>query len=496
MRILHIGQHHERVGGAEVLREQVLVGLSERGYVNGFFGGSTQLSFQDGDRFVVRRPEYDPEVLIRDGRFQMELARCLASFRPDVVHLHQVSGLPVDLYAQLGETGLPIVETIYDYGHFCPNSWSVHGNGQPCESGAGAECFRHQCHKNYPFHAGTVWTTMSRLKYVREWVDVLVCPTADLVRRFGEAGFTEVQQHSYYPSTAGLAPRALAERAPDRLLVVARLVREKGVGVALEAFARIATRRPAAHLAVVGEGPEREALERRAVRLGIADRVQFLGHLSLEQTHAQMREARVLIVPSIWMEALPLVTFDADALGLPIVATSLGGLPGAVDPARNGLLVEPGNSQAIAEAVEKILGDPAIEAKFAAYGTDRPSAPGPSQYLDGLEQAYCRARELGAAREPGQRGSVDLDERVLLDQVMRHAGSLEKAIAVRGPAQPLVRLRLLARRVAGKALERARGLLRGPTPAGAGEVDPSPDQGKRPAQNRPAGQSNLDRRRA
>ena len=168
-----------------------------------------------------------------------------------------------------------------------------------------------------------------------------------------------------------------------------------------------------------------------------------MGHLDLPDTHAQMREAQALLVPSIWMEALPLITFDADALGLPIVAHAVGGLPEAVDAGRNGLLVQPGNPDALAAAIREVVTDPHRQAHFASHGPERVARCSPGSYLDGLEKAYLRARERAASRSPGPRGSIDLDQRVLLDRVMRHAGGMEKSLASQasGSWDPIAKLR-------------------------------------------------------
>ena len=464
MRILHIGQHFEAVGGAEVHRDQVMASLAARGHQNAFFGTSPRVSLRERQRRVVRRPAYDPERLASDWRLQRELARLIGEFQPDLVHLHQVPGLPLELYTDLGNSGLPLVETIYDYGILCPNSWAVHGDGRPCQSGPGAECFRHGCTKNYPFNPGSVLAASARLRLVRGTVDLLIAPTQHLRARLEAAGMAAVETLPYYPAArlrAG-APPSAREREPI-VLVVARLEREKGVHVLLEAFARLAAREPQARLEVIGDGPERVGLEQRVARLGLETRVTFRGATDVETVRERMSSARLLAIPSIWMEALPLVTFDANAAGLPIVAHSIGGLPEAVADGESGTLVPVGDAQAFADAMQRLLNDDVTWTRFSRAGIERGHGFTQQMHLDGLERCYRRALELATARGARRTLAMDEDERVLLDAVLRHCGSMEKELASlqQGWSGKLIQAQRRGRRLARKLTERLARLLGG-----------------------------------
>jgi glycosyltransferase involved in cell wall biosynthesis len=471
MRILHIGQHHELVGGAEVHREQVMAALAARGHQNAFFGTSLRVSLRERTRRVVRRPAYDPERLASDWRLQRELGRLIADFEPELVHLHQVPGLPLELYSDLAASGLPIVETIYDYGLLCPNSWAVHGDGRPCQSGPGAECFRHGCTKNYPFNPGSVLAASARLKLVRGAVDVLIAPTEHLRSRLLAAGMCEVVSLPYYPVAKARRgePPAAQEREP-LVLVVARLEREKGVHTLVEAFARLAALEPSARLEVIGDGPERTGLEQRLARLGLEARVLFRGATDIETVRERMAHARLLAIPSIWMEALPLVTFDANAAGLPIVAHSIGGLPEAVADGDSGLLVPVGDAEAFAAAMRRLLTDEVTWTRFSRAGAQRGARFTEQMHLDGIERCYRRALDLAAARLGQRPAPMEEDERVLLDAVLRHCGSLEKELnsLQQGWSGKLIQWQRRGRRMARKLAERIERLVAG-RPAARGE---------------------------
>lgn len=142
-------------------------------------------------------------------------------------------------------------------------------------------------------------------------------------------------------------PRAVPH--PVRALVVAGLHERKGVGLLLEALARVAQMPgcPRIELDVGGDGPLRGRLAEQAAQLGLI--VRFHGHLGAPQVAALMREADMFVLPSL-SENLPVVLLEAMASGLPIVATDVGGVAEIVVEG-TGRVVEPGVVGALAEAV-------------------------------------------------------------------------------------------------------------------------------------------------
>ena len=150
------------------------------------------------------------------------------------------------------------------------------------------------------------------------------------------------------------------------LLTLASLVPRKGLDVLLDAFARLGER--GATLLVAGEGPERAGLEEHARRAGIAGRVRFLGRR--EDAPRLLAACDVFVLPSR-REGLGVAALEAMAAGVAVVATRVGGLGEAVEDGRSGRLVEPGDPEALARALEELLGDDALRARLAAAGPAR-----------------------------------------------------------------------------------------------------------------------------
>lgn len=157
------------------------------------------------------------------------------------------------------------------------------------------------------------------------------------------------------------------EEGPPRILTVAHLYPRKGVATLLRAFAKISTN---ATLRIVGTGPERNRLEHLAQTLNLTDRTHFLGHLPLRELVTEYRNATLFALPTE-QEGFGIVFLEAMASSLPVVAVRAGAVPEVVADVVTALLVDPGNEPALANALERLLRDPALRAKLGIAGRER-----------------------------------------------------------------------------------------------------------------------------
>jgi glycosyltransferase involved in cell wall biosynthesis len=131
---------------------------------------------------------------------------------------------------------------------------------------------------------------------------------------------------------------------------LARLVEGKGISFLLEAFELIAQKYANCQLKIGGNGPEREVYRTLASGLGVADKVVWLGTLSRQQALDEFQNCDAFILPSLH-ENLPLVLIEALACGKPLIGTYCGGSESIINE-KNGLVVEPGNVDALYKAME------------------------------------------------------------------------------------------------------------------------------------------------
>ena len=170
-----------------------------------------------------------------------------------------------------------------------------------------------------------------------------------------------------YAAADPAAVAAIRARHGDRIvLAVGRLVYYKGLEFLIRAMPNVR-----GHALIVGQGPMRDALAAEANALGVADRVTFLGHVP--DTRPYYHAARVFALPShLRSEAFGIVQLEAMAAGLPVVNTRIpSGVPGVSVHGETGLTVPPADPAALADAVNRLLDDPALATRLGAAGRQR-----------------------------------------------------------------------------------------------------------------------------
>lgn len=175
---------------------------------------------------------------------------------------------------------------------------------------------------------------------------------------------------------------------PVRLLAVGRLTAQKGVDVLLDALAQPGLKR--AVLDVVGDGDWRGRLEAQAERLGLAERVNFLGWRDRDALAAVYRAADVFVLPSR-DEGMPNVLLEAMASGLPAAASRVAGAEDLVAEGETGFLVRPEDPGALAAALKRLVDDAALRRAMGAQGRARAEnlfswRAAAAAYLDLLER--------------------------------------------------------------------------------------------------------------
>lgn len=151
-------------------------------------------------------------------------------------------------------------------------------------------------------------------------------------------------------------PGALPASRERPLLYFGRLVSEKGIWVLLKALQQQTSGR---ELWMAGEGPLRAEIEEFLPRMHAGRTVRLLGYVPQAELRDVLLQASAVVVPSIWQEPLGLVVLEALACGLPVIATSVGGIPEMIIDGEHGFLVRENDPAALAAAIDRLLGDEA-----------------------------------------------------------------------------------------------------------------------------------------
>jgi len=162
------------------------------------------------------------------------------------------------------------------------------------------------------------------------------------------------------PEVSSTPPGAL------NLVAVGRLSAENGFAGLLDALASLGEA-SGVHLRLVGDGPLRAELEAQAARLGLEQKVAFLGRLPEAETLAAIAASDTLVLSS-FMEGLPIVLMEALALGKPVIASRVAGIPELVRDGETGLLFSPSKWDELAAAIRTLATDPALRRRMGTEG--------------------------------------------------------------------------------------------------------------------------------
>ena len=313
---------------------------------------------------------------------------------PDVCHAHNVyHHLSPSILAVIHGRGVPLVMTLHDLKLACP-AYSMLARDGVCERCRGGRLFNvltQRCMKGSALLSLLVMFESYLHRFLGSYVDNVdrfLVPSRFYLEKFVEWGFDRAQ-FRYLPNFVDSQRYEPAFEPGRRFAYVGRLSREKGVATLIEAAALAGV-----PLDIVGTGRAEHGL--RALAEQRSADVRFHGYQSGQALHAAIAGARAVVVPSEWYENAPLTVLEAYALGKPVIASAIGGLPELVEEGETGWTFEPGSAEALAErlALVAALDDTGVErvGKSARRRVVRDF--GPERYLDGIRDVYC---ELGVA---------------------------------------------------------------------------------------------------
>lgn len=206
----------------------------------------------------------------------------------------------------------------------------------------------------------------------------------DLISRFGATDVVVVPNGTEQARSSDSVARRHTVQGAKQVVAVGRMVEVKGFDLLLHAFATVD---PPHRLVLVGEGPERSALEALALELGIGDRVDFPGRLEGSEVLRVMQESNAVVVPSR-REAFGIVVLEAWTSGTPLIATSRGGPRDIVTDEVDGLIVDPEDLCALARAICRVFEDEDLADRLASTGRLRVQSYTWEAVVDRYEEIY------------------------------------------------------------------------------------------------------------
>jgi len=323
-----------------------------------------------------------------------KVGRLLDRVEPDVCHAHNVyHHLTPSILAAIHGRGVPLVMTLHDLKLACPAYSMLARDGvcERCRDGHLFHVLTRRCMKNSVALSLLVMIESYLHRYLRSYVDNVDCflvPSRFYIEKLVAWGFDRAR-FRYLPNFVDAAQYESNFEPGRRFAYVGRLSPEKGVATLIEAAALAAV-----PVDIIGTGPAERGLRELAAQC-CCD-VRFYGYLSGHALHEAIAAARAVVVPSEWYENAPLTVLEACALGKPVIASAIGGLPELVVEEETGWTFAPGSVEALAERLRAVadLADRRVERAGAAARDHVASEFGPERYLAGIRDVYS---ELGAA---------------------------------------------------------------------------------------------------
>lgn len=368
MRILQVNKFNYIRGGAEKYFIELSSELEKAGHQVAVFSMHHPKNIKSNwDKYFVSRISFN-EIKLRDRilapfrilygfEAKRKFEKLIKDFKPDIVHIHNIyhqispSILPV-----AKKYKIPVIMHLHDYKLICPN-YQLFVDNQicyRCRGGKYYNCTKHLCFKK------SLWQSLLAslemyfhhkiLNIYQKNIDLFIAPSKFMKKTVIDFGIDEKKVEVVY-NFSDFTEKEKAEEEKYGLYF-GRLSKEKGIDVLLKSLNCV---KGDLKIKIAGSGPEEESLKITVKDLGLENKVDFLGYRSGADLKKIIGQAKFIVMPSVWAENMPLSLIEALQAGKIVIASSTGGMPELVKNEETGFLFENGNSQDLAEKINKII---------------------------------------------------------------------------------------------------------------------------------------------
>lgn len=384
MRVLHVNKFFHPRAGAETSFLQTRRLLLERGHEvldfamrhpenlhSPYEAHFAPFRSYDGTGGIARRG-HDAVASV----YSVSARRCLAGLleerAPDVAHLHNVyHQLSLSVVDELRARGVPIVMTLHDWKVACP-AYTLYTEGAPCRRcprGSVVNSIRHRCVKDSAAAStlAAAEAAVARARHTYAKIDRFIAPSRFAIEVAEMGGVPRdrvLLVPNFLPEDELAGAPSRRDRGP-RIFYAGRLDPTKGLRELFLAFARLP---PQVELRIAGSGELEDEVRDVARR---DPRIAYLGRLSRDEVFAEYAAARAVVMPSVWEENGPLVLLEAQACGTPLIVSDRGGPREFVAHGETGLVVDPRDTESLANAMARLALDPELAARWGERARSR-----------------------------------------------------------------------------------------------------------------------------
>ncbi len=406
------------VGGAEVSIYHSCRGLMTRGVVCSVLTVNHRQPVRanewfDLDGLSIHRVRFDtrlPGGSLFDPRVYQTVRREIADLRPDVVHVHNVSGASLAPFAAAKSMGVPVLNTLHDLWLICPCNMRLQADGSYCDprrwpNGCG-RCWRQNDYWAAVPRRHQIFAALTR------GVDRFLSPSQAVIDRLVETGYDRerfqllrlgfddaARQNEPLPAPVA---RAIGETRGRPIIVFAGGgTTIKGARVVLDAVPKLVEQVKGLRVLVAGGGDPEVLAEFERLPPPASEQVTVLGRVPFHAMRQLFAAADLTLFPSLWHENSPVTIFENFQVGTPLVASRVGGIPEFIDEGETGYLVPPGDVDALVDAVVGHFGRSPVERRRMRQRCVKVVQTGLSldAHLDALEKVYEEMLGRGTTRK-------------------------------------------------------------------------------------------------
>lgn len=384
MRILYVHNEYAKPSGEEHAAGELVSLLREHGHeVRWFTRSSAEINGSSfGKMKALIAGIYNPFAA-------KQLAAVLDEYKPDLVQVQNLYPLlSSSIFRPIKKRGIPVVMRCPNYRLFCPQGLSLDPDGHICErcwGGHEVNCIRLNCmgdrFKSFGYAARNMFSRIS--ENILRNVDVFIVQSDFQKQKFISQGIPEEK----IGILAGISPVIAA--APQRLLgdwvsFVGRVSAEKGIYEFIDA----ARRNPGIPFKVAGNLDSNFRMPEN-----MPANIEFVGFKKGAELDEFYQSSRIIVVPSKWYEGFPNVIVRGMLHRKPVITTNIGAMQSIIDHKVNGLLVPPGSSAELAEAIKTLYNDVESCVKYGENGFEKAASDYSRETIyENLTGIYNRAR--------------------------------------------------------------------------------------------------------
>jgi len=357
MRVMHINQRAGFYGGVEQILFDTAQGLGQQGWPQAILHQDAEA---DSDYLAV----------FEQASSSMSI---MESFDPDVLFLHKFPD--ADTIRHLSERKTTVCMA-HDHDLVCMRRHKYFPmNTRVCDRPAGIDCYTHLCFVQKSKPGSRLPITLKSVAQQKRFIRA-----HEAIRRFmvgsrwmqQELVMNGIPEHRIeivppIPAALGEIGSHPPSDSPE-ILFVGQVIRGKGVDLLIRALADVGG---AWHATIVGTGHHLEECKQLARQLGIDNQVHFAGWISHHELAPIYSRAALTVVPSRWPEPFGMVGIEAMARGRPVVGFAVGGIPDWLENNVTGFLVPEADTGAMASAIQRLLDDPRLRARFGQAAVQR-----------------------------------------------------------------------------------------------------------------------------